>query len=120
MQQEQSPPEVIRPQNIEPFPPSIMKLAQTYDLGQPQQEYLAAFPLDPHRRAIGLTIAVGLCALLPILLIIFLKVLYPWITIWIATTLLLTLLIWTSAFLRQYRYKKTHYQRVYVCTLGLL
>jgi hypothetical protein len=116
MQQEQPQLEMVATEHNEPFSPSIMTLVQTYELGQPQQEYLASFPLDPHGRAINLTIAVWLCAFL----LAFLPVRYPWIIIWIAAALLLTLLIWAIAFLLQYRCKKTHYQRVYVCTSGLL
>jgi hypothetical protein len=126
MQQEQPPPpEMVEPEPIEPFSPSIMKLAQTYELGQPQQEYLASFPLDPHGRTFGLTIATWLfvlpIAFCLVLLIVFLHRPYLlWIISWVATGLLLTLLIWVVAFVRQYRRKKTHYQRVYVCTSGLL
>ena len=54
-------------------------------------------------------------------LLVFLPVRYPpWIIIWIVTALLLTLLIWATAFLLQQHRKKTHYQRVYLCTSGLL
>lgn len=115
MQQEQSPPQEIgEPESEGPFSPSIVKLAQTNGLGQPQKEFLASFPLDPHGRAIGLTIVIWVCAL-PLAFLT-----YPRISIWVVAAPLLTLLIWSGAFLRQYRCKKTHYQRVYVCTSGLL
>jgi hypothetical protein len=45
---------------------------------------------------------------------------YLWIIIWSVAALALTLLIWATAFLLQYHRKRTHYQRVYVCTSGLL
>lgn len=118
MQPEQSPPpEIVEREEIEPFSPAIMKLAQTHKLGQPQLEYLASFPLDPHGRAIGLTIVVWLFAF-PIVFIQHAP--YLWIIIWAATPPLLTLLIWASAFWLQRHRKKTHYQRVYVCASGLL
>ena len=116
MQQQQPPPEIVETQEVEPFSPAIMKLAETYQLGQPQHEYLASFPLDPYGGAIGTTIAVWLFALL----LLFLNVQYPWIIVWLAVALLLTLLIWTIAFLLRRRRKETHFQRVYVCESGLL
>jgi hypothetical protein len=126
MQQEQSSAEAERPEERGPFSPSIVKLAQANELGQPEQEYLAPFPLDPYGRTTGLTIVAWLCVFLIVLLT------YPLISIrvaaapmlillmWIAAAVLLALLIWGGAFWRQYRRKKTHYQRVYVCTSGLL
>src|SRR5579859_6586821 len=121
MQQEQSLPQnIVELENSGPFSSSIIKLAQTYELGQPQQAYLAAFPLDPDGRVLGLTILIWLCALLLVLLTVALKGSYSWVIIGSATTLLLTLLIWGMAFLRQYLHKKNRYQRVYVCTSGLL
>ena len=72
MQQEQPTLEIIDAEHSEPFSPSIMKLAQTYELGQPQQEYLASFPLDPRGKATGLTIAVWLCTVLLVFFEVFL------------------------------------------------
>jgi hypothetical protein len=126
MQQEQSPAEIERPEEGGPFAPSIMKLAQANGLGQPQQEYLVSFPLDPHGRATRLTIAAWLCALL-IVFLLYLPIgtriaTTPLITllIWIAAAALFTLLVWVGTILLQYRRKKTHYQRIYACTSGLL
>jgi hypothetical protein len=118
MQQQQPTPEIVEPQaqDAEPFSPAIMKLAETYQLGQPRHEYLASFPLDPYGGAIGTTIAVWLFALL----FVFLNVQYPWIIVTIIVALLLTLLIWAIAFFLQRRRKETHFQRVYVCDSGLL
>src|SRR5436305_2886501 len=121
MQQKQSLPEIVELGNSGDHSSAIMKLAQTYELGQPEKEYLASFPLDPHGRAISLTIVIWLLTL-PIPFILFLKGLlpYPWIIIWAAAALLPTLVIWTIAFLLQRHRQKTHYQRVYVCTSVLL
>jgi hypothetical protein len=122
MQQEQSPPEIVEPEESGPFSPAIMKLAQTNDLGQPQQEYLATFPLDPHGSAISLTIAIWLLTI-PLIFVVPLVVQKDatfWTIVWVTVALLLTLLIWTITFLLQRHRKATHYQRVYVCSSGLL